>query len=1812
MFADAYCSYSSYDAACNLDLVDSILHEKIRTHSIHWEPSFVSEPVALGRATLLRNEVLMDDSMNCNTPNVLLKPKSTQLSSLRAPTAKRRPQHVSFRPFVDVIEDFFTPRIEYLQLAPGHHDFSFTGSESSELLPGNVNEAQYDENSNCTMSVWESMPRTCRPDPNETDEVQLMARQPRPRAPSSAPSATSSDTTCSSSSESSRRTVVFAIDGSTRSLLLPQNDEHSKRHRIAEAFGYEPQEIQNVFPVEERPEDLVEMDLQANLLQMTGDLRSPSIMRLLLVDVEIFVEQEILPFAFQRNALWLPHTVTRLTLLRLLSVESLCHLHEQRCRVWHNNNLIPLDTGIPLQLHDGDYVHVFIGDDDQLQCQIMGVDDAALLQTLPVSKLRISDAQQRSPTTHTCRFHRLPVRRRFATPDEDPNEDEDQQRLRDLWNRPHLRHRGLQNEEVMLFETWYLNGMNHPRCSVSRTVALPNNPALWPLRVAQVWRDRFRPHWAYRLVPIQPVLQHERHGGHLLIIQHEHHDEAGILMSHYQGHSPQPNDRFAQLVPRVLTFNRFLWFQDHEILCAQNDLRCEGFHGDTRMQTQQAWLALTGQHLELFVTPFRAEVDSASLIQKPIATAASSASSHARQPFQFDAKAPPFAIAGDHLQHPGLDERRQTAGQVAQTQRPPPKTICLAESIDVPPHVQVDFSQVFAIDHELRHTSNCFCQDWPLDLPKPEVMQQAVDALTCNKEHLPFAYHFFTDGSSAEGGSNVGAAIILITQSVDGWHYGGCLYKRISAGHNSAAGESGALIWSLLWATSISNERWLCQRTCDLIFTFNFDSTSAGYVAAGYWMSRVHSEWRLILRSLAHVLQTRHGLHRLLWFHVPAHAGHPWNEGADALAKFAATTSAEHNGSQCWEQWLTNDESLVALQWMWFKELMEAGDPRVPMLQGENLISHLTAERDWRVSQHTPPASQLPSQTDTKDTLCLDITIATANILTLATADHRTSSISKQLLLMKQFEDARCHVVGVQETRHKHLVGQNNEHYHIFGSPAARDGSDGIQLWVSKRLPFGPHGMTIQKEHVRIVASAANYLVAKLRFATWRCLIITCRAPHSGRPMAEVRDFWANLSSIIQRKGAGLPIFFCGDANAHVGEVVTVAVGPHYPAKENLSGYVFHNWLIQHGLFLPATFSSMQKSDIDHTFTSPDGSATARIDYLALPRQLAYDLVEAHVDPNIGFGNLRLDHHAAFCQFVLHTETSGERIIRNRRYRPDVLDLRQNLQDNDHFAQLYWAIEAPMWNVNPHDSAVQLAASSQKALCMIAKPQSQWRRKSHISTATWDLVESKKILFKQLRALKRVELFTVLQACFLGWKQTLHETNSFQHILHDLPRWIALHDRSTAQALHDYKQAARHAQNAIKNEDAVYYQRIADQASRTHKVEGLQGLWKQLRAVQPKHRLKRQHQRRDIDAELQQHFETLEAGSTQPMHVLTDDCMKRNFDEQQMIEGAIQLQLKVLPTLCELEYHCLRQNPRKAPGPDGIPSDLCRYGAAAIAPQLHSVLCKAFLHGVEPVSYKGGNLCAIFKGKGSEEAAEGYRGIILADSYAKIAHAWARSRLLPTLQQRRTIGQLGGLPSQQTITAAQLVRLHSGIGQIKSLSTATLFIDLKAAFHHMLRELIFSTSNNLLKSSLSCFLDDKDFDIEQLHMDLEALCQREVDDIPAGLRRFLHDIHQHTWFCLLGSDQSENGFCTITKRGTRPGSPLADIGFNLMLTDMLKELHTALLDSDEFCRGAEALGTFVPPVAWMDDRHCSVFGNYYPPAAGASDSSCCGCCSQSV
>ena len=240
--------------------------------------------------------------------------------------------------------------------------------------------------------------------------------------------------------------------------------------------------------------------------------------------------------------------------------------------------------------------------------------------------------------------------------------------------------------------------------------------------------------------------------------------------------------------------------------------------------------------------------------------------------------------------------------------------------------------------------------------------------------------------------------------------------------------------------------------------------------------------------------------------------------------------------------------------------------------------------------------------------------------------------------------------------------------------------------------------------------------------------------------------------------------------------------------------------------------------------------------------------------------------------------------------------------------------------------------------------------------------------------------------------------------------------------------------------------------------------------------------------------------------------------------------------------------------------------------------------GIEPFVHKGGHLCALFKHKGQRDDASAYRGILLIDACAKITHSWTRQKLLPFMQAHRTIGQLGGLPAQQTLSGIQILRLHGRVCKAARLSSCVLFLDLRSAFHHLLRELVFTTNDGLTQQDLAGeIFDANHFDIQILADKLAAICAHNCHGLPPGLRQFLHDIHHQTWFQLRGADAQNASHCTNTRRGSRPGSPLADIAFNLMLSSLLKDLQQVLLNEPAYATGSHMIGAHTPPIAWMDD-----------------------------
>jgi len=678
--------------------------------------------------------------------------------------------------------------------------------------------------------------------------------------------------------------------------------------------------------------------------------------------------------------------------------------------------------------------------------------------------------------------------------------------------------------------------------------------------------------------------------------------------------------------------------------------------------------------------------------------------------------------------------------------------------------------------------------------------------------------------------------------------------------------------------------------------------------------------------------------------------------------------------------------------------------------------------------------------------------------------------------------------------------------------------------------------------------------------------------------LATVCSKLSSFGITLHREYGSLPehgLFFLGDTNGHLGDETTDAVGCLHARKGNEAGTAFHQWLIDQNLFVPATFSQYHAGTIDYTYVSPDGDHCTRIDYIALPQALHYDSISTWVEEDIDITTWRLDHLPVLCHITLKVIKLHDDATRPSRVSRSNLGSHVSfcsaMQNTEAFHALHEGIQMPPWCCDPHVTADALTSQTQHAIQQMFPRTRRSPRKAHLSEATWDLVCHKKYLFKQLRALKRTRILTQLQAVFHAWRQPQQN--------HVVRSWLKLNDHATAITMQSLHKATRQVTEAVRAEDRNFYLELAQQAAHTFSVEGLTALWRRIKAVLPKQRLRRSVQRYDLGDALLQHFEQLEAGTTTTAAEMRQRCLDRNAHNVEHQPRMSYIDLAELPTLAETEDLCLRQRPHKAPGPDGLSSNVCRYGAAAVSPHLHGVMLKAFLSAMEPCRYKGGYLMPIWKQKGPQHQTGSYRGILLSESYGKVYHAWLRRRLLPTMLTRRAMGQLGGLPSQQTTSGIQMLRLHGRLGRARRISTAVIFVDLRSAFHHLLREFIFTEDSPLKFDELRTVLDPMDFNLEELAADLHQATLHRPSDMPPALRQCLADVHRSTWFQL----KSEGNETTETRRGTRPGSPLADIGFNLLMAKIVQILRDQLHQSSLHRQGQNSLGLEVPPITWVDD-----------------------------
>ena len=181
------------------------------------------------------------------------------------------------------------------------------------------------------------------------------------------------------------------------------------------------------------------------------------------------------------------------------------------------------------------------------------------------------------------------------------------------------------------------------------------------------------------------------------------------------------------------------------------------------------------------------------------------------------------------------------------------------------------------------------------------------------------------------------------------------------------------------------------------------------------------------------------------------------------------------------------------------------------------------------------------------------------------------------------------------------------------------------------------------------------------------------------------------------------------------------------------------------------------------------------------------------------------------------------------------------------------------------------------------------------------------------------------------------------------------------------------------------------------------------------------------------------------------------------------------------------------------------------------------------------------------------------------------------LAPARPPGQLGGFPGQQVMFGSQALRVFGNICDSHGLSSGILFLDLSSAFHHLIRETVVGSVDGANLDPVLKVLQQGGNPVEKYRSFLRLPGILTELGVAEPIVRLLQDIHIGTW-CTL-----HDHWLLRTHRGTRPGSPLADIIFHALMAKVAAAIDNWLQQQTSFVGLLEDLDIVVPTVVWADD-----------------------------
>ena len=535
----------------------------------------------------------------------------------------------------------------------------------------------------------------------------------------------------------------------------------------------------------------------------------------------------------------------------------------------------------------------------------------------------------------------------------------------------------------------------------------------------------------------------------------------------------------------------------------------------------------------------------------------------------------------------------------------------------------------------------------------------------------------------------------------------------------SAIAEREAICWALLWRIG---------QNSNIPTVLRSDSMLALQQANGDIGSLVCDTSFPMIRGCAQILEAALGPEGILFDHVPGHAGDPFNEICDQIAKqegqkgFLLPRPRLH---------LATWRRLIPFLWLLFGENKGA-----PTFQGTG----------FKVQPPDLPPTAVPESRTThrprRQLLKFAISIATGNVQSLGIGAQGFTG--KLQYLRTQFAAFNLNFMGLQETRSPE--GLANKHGILRLSSGCEKGQAGVELWCNLQQPIATANQKqiyLQRKHFLAVHRDPRRLLVRIQHPLWEAWIFVAYAPHSGYSDHDRAQWWSATQAIIQDYHTeNSPLFVCLDANAGPGE----PDGEHFfqeGFRTSSSTKFLQAFANDFHLCAPITSSIHEGSTC--TWTSPSQEEFT-IDYVLIPQTWMPHCSFSKILEEFDLGNQQHDHSV----YALELSWQGQgNIPTSTQSRCDNFDRSKVKQQMpSHFED--FAIKS--WDTNVEDHLQHINDQLHTMLQRHCHRPQRGPERPYVDEHSWKLRKAKLHHRRELKHIRHLLRRESLARVFAAWK----------------------------------------------------------------------------------------------------------------------------------------------------------------------------------------------------------------------------------------------------------------------------------------------------------------------------------------------------------------------------------------------------------------------------------------------------------------------------